>query len=273
MKFQKEKILILFTASFVMATAYGKNDDVARIQKTYPNFIESVSEQYVTWKDNTQMPIHSEQDKNPNRTFEEKFNNPSLYDQMNQVHYQSGMPSNPRLFRPKDDTGRIRYTPFFKKMYGNSPQEVATHLTTIYWLPKIFGTKYPLQVTTINDVDKRLKLISDQLETLVLQNPDYKKYLENPGGTYSWRLIANTNNLSMHSFGMTLDINTKYSNYWQWDLQKSGKSVKDDANLPYHNQIPWPIVLIFEKNGFIWGGKWYHYDTMHFEYRPEIMVS
>jgi D-alanyl-D-alanine carboxypeptidase len=23
--------------------------------------------------------------------------------------------------------------------------------------------------------------------------------------------------------------------------------------------------------GFIWGGKWYHYDTMHFEYRPELM--
>jgi hypothetical protein len=22
---------------------------------------------------------------------------------------------------------------------------------------------------------------------------------------------------------------------------------------------------------FIWGGKWYHHDTMHFEYRPEIV--
>ncbi|MEJ2663631.1 MAG: M15 family metallopeptidase, partial [Spirochaetia bacterium] len=28
----------------------------------------------------------------------------------------------------------------------------------------------------------------------------------------------------------------------------------------------------FEKYGFIWGGKWYHYDTMHFEYRPELLV-
>jgi hypothetical protein len=28
-------------------------------------------------------------------------------------------------------------------------------------------------------------------------------------------------------------------------------------------------VEIFERHGFIWGGKWYHYDTMHFEYRPE----
>lgn len=26
-----------------------------------------------------------------------------------------------------------------------------------------------------------------------------------------------------------------------------------------------------EKHGFIWGGCWYHYDTMHFEYRPELL--
>jgi peptidoglycan L-alanyl-D-glutamate endopeptidase CwlK len=35
----------------------------------------------------------------------------------------------------------------------------------------------------------------------------------------------------------------------------------------------WEIVRIFEKHGFVWGGKWYHYDTMHFEYRPEIVLN
>jgi hypothetical protein len=30
-------------------------------------------------------------------------------------------------------------------------------------------------------------------------------------------------------------------------------------------------VRVFEKHGFIWGGAWYHYDTMHFEYRPELL--
>jgi hypothetical protein len=28
----------------------------------------------------------------------------------------------------------------------------------------------------------------------------------------------------------------------------------------------------FERRGFIWGGKWWHFDTMHFEYRPEIIA-
>jgi len=29
-------------------------------------------------------------------------------------------------------------------------------------------------------------------------------------------------------------------------------------------------VQLFESERFIWGGRWYHFDTMHFEYRPEF---
>jgi hypothetical protein len=36
--------------------------------------------------------------------------------------------------------------------------------------------------------------------------------------------------------------------------------------------MPQEVVAIFEKRGFIWGGKWYHFDTMHFEYRPELLT-
>ena len=32
-----------------------------------------------------------------------------------------------------------------------------------------------------------------------------------------------------------------------------------------------PHVDAFEAEGFIWGGRWLHYDTMHFEYRPELL--
>ena len=38
-------------------------------------------------------------------------------------------------------------------------------------------------------------------------------------------------------------------------------------------QIPTEIIDIFERRGFIWGGKWSHYDTMHFEYRPELLTA
>jgi hypothetical protein len=33
-----------------------------------------------------------------------------------------------------------------------------------------------------------------------------------------------------------------------------------------------PAIKAFESFGFIWGGKWFRFDTMHFEYRPEIPI-
>jgi hypothetical protein len=41
----------------------------------------------------------------------------------------------------------------------------------------------------------------------------------------------------------------------------------------YRNRFPYEIVAIFERHGFIWGGKWGHFDTMHFEYRPELLIE
>ncbi len=70
----------------------------------------------------------------------------------------------------------------------------------------------------------------------------------------------------MHAYGAAIDINTKYANYWRWAL--------GDRDRPrWRNHIPIQIVRIFENHGFIWGGYWYHYDTMHFEYRPELLSS
>jgi hypothetical protein len=92
----------------------------------------------------------------------------------------------------------------------------------------------------------------------------------NPAGTFSYRTIAGTNRLSPHSFGIAIDIDITYADYWRWDIDEGDG---DNGELRYRNRIPMEIVEIFEKNGFIWGGKWYHYDTMHFEYRPELLVK
>ncbi|MCK5249849.1 MAG: M15 family metallopeptidase, partial [Spirochaetaceae bacterium] len=35
---------------------------------------------------------------------------------------------------------------------------------------------------------------------------------------------------------------------------------------------PEAVVEAFEKNGFIWGGKWFLFDQIHFEYRPELII-
>jgi hypothetical protein len=90
------------------------------------------------------------------------------------------------------------------------------------------------------------------------------QYLVPSAGTYNCRPIANTNRLSVHAFGAAIDINTQFSDYWEWSKGPGGSS-------KWRNRIPGEIGEVFERHGFIWGAKWYHFDTMHFEYRPELV--
>lgn len=261
------KISVLIVSLLLSFNVYA---DVSRLVSAYPEQIQAVTEDEVIWKDGTRMPIY---DGVQNKTQQEKIENPSLFEQMNQVYYVPGFPLNIESFTPDSDPGRIRYEPFFKKMYGHTEDAVAAKLVTIFWMPKVFGTAYPLQVTTVNHVDQKLIQISNELEDEVFQHPEYQLFLDDPGGTFSWRFIANTHRLSNHSFGMTIDINPNTADYWQWDLLKAGEVITETTPLVYRNHVPEDIVLIFEKYGFIWGGKWYHYDSMHFEYRPELFTT
>ena len=75
-------------------------------------------------------------------------------------------------------------------------------------------------------------------------------------GTYNCRTIANTSRLSVHAFGAAIDINSKFADYWEWSKGKDGK-------VAWKNRVPGAIGEIFERHGFIWGAKWYHFDSMH----------
>jgi len=84
-------------------------------------------------------------------------------------------------------------------------------------------------------------------------------------GTYNCRAIADTGEPSPHGYGIAIDLNTAVSDYWYWRPHEGA--------IVYRNRMPEEIVAIFEKHGFIWGGKWYHFDTMHFEFRPELLAA
>lgn len=159
------------------------------------------------------------------------------------------------------DPGRIRVDSFFMKIYGTTKSQVQKKLVKVNWCPKLVNQG--ILVTSVNNVHLKIDSISRELDNM----PHLKEYLQNIGGTFNWRQISGTKRMSMHSFGMTVDINTKFSNYWQWDCHCKN----EEAMLLYQNRIPLEIVSVFEKYGFIWGGNWYHYDTMHFEYRPELL--
>lgn len=230
-------------------------DGVGRLMKAYPDHIVGGTANEVRWSDGSVMPYD---DGLKNKPFAELLNNPDLEDGFRFVYDPQAMPP-----AENHDPGRIRYEPFFLKMYGSTREEVKANLVEVVWLPKTVNQK--ILVTKINGVNEKVKLISEELDRM----PEFRRYLENIAGTFNWRKISGTDRLSTHSFGITMDINTRYSNYWQWDCKCTDEKVK----LTYRNKIPLKIVEVFEKHGFIWGGRWYHYDTMHFEYRPELLTN
>jgi len=91
---------------------------------------------------------------------------------------------------------------------------------------------------------------------------------------FNYRDVAGTFARSYHGYGLAVDLIPKsYAGkapYWRWVMDK------DDRwwATPYEKRwaVPQPIVSAFERHGFVWGGKWLFFDTMHFEYRPEILL-
>src|SRR5258707_8476777 len=178
-----------------------------KLINSYKDFITSFSNNHIIFKDGTSMLWD---DGIKNKSYKMLLEKPDLKDMFTQK-YPMGILKSP--LPANFDPGRIRYEPFFLKMYGTTENEVKKNLTEITWCPKLVGQK--ITVTKINGIDKKLVQISKELD----EHPELKKYLTNIGGTFTWRNINGTNRHSMHSFGMTIDINTAYSDYWQWSCK------------------------------------------------------
>ena len=158
------------------------------------------------------------------------------------------------------DPGRIRCTQFFKMVYGNSESSVRSNLTSVDWFD---GQK--LKFNHINGAADSLKAVYLELQQLP---QEYHRYCTQ-ATTFYWRNVRGANRLSAHSFGIAIDINTSYADYWLWSNPKAGEL----DIIEYKNRIPLEIVEAFERHGFISGARWYHFDTMHFEFRPELFYT
>lgn len=217
----------------------------------YPEDVVEVAGAEIVLASGRRMVLDDGRDK----TFDERLEQTDLQDMFHD-RYPWGGPILPpdRNFDP----GRYRADAFFREIYGATQEAVASQLVTVQWLANTRPTALP--VHRKYGIPERLARVSAMLEEM---GPDLVPYLVEPGGTFNWRPIAGTDRLSAHSFAISIDINTGFADYWRW--AGGGPDPSE-----YRNRIPLEIVLAFEAEDFIWGGRWYHYDTMHFEYRPEL---
>jgi hypothetical protein len=221
----------------------------------YPDYLAGYEGNELLWKDGTRMPISDGRD---HKSFEQLLDNPDIKDQFAYPYPLGGDLKTPAA---NEDPGRIRNEPFFLKMYGDCRKgEVTKRMKPVAWMPASRGGT--VRVTTVNGVNEKLAAVVKDLERLPQA---MMKYLVPSAGAYNCRPIANTNRLSVHAFAAAIDINTKFSDYWEWSKGKDGRFV-------WKNRVPAVIAEAFEQHGFIWGAKWFHFDTMHFEYRPELIA-
>lgn len=243
----------LALSSFVAARAATDQENLDRLVAAYPEALKSHDAKNLYWRDGTSMPVD---DGVPNKPFNQLLRRASILDQFHFAYPRGTVSTAPAA---GFDPGRFRNEAFFRKMYGDCRKgEVARNLTTIVWLPKTWGKR--IQVTKVNGISDHLKQISAEIDEL---EPRVKDAAYPIAGVLSCRPVADTGSMSMHSYAAAIDLNLKFSDYWLWAGAKGQPQ--------YRNHMPLPIVEIFERHGFIWGGKWSHYDTMHFEYRPELL--
>lgn len=250
---------LMFACVVVRPTLAAETDRIAtvgaRLIAAYPHTLDRVEAGRLVWKDGTRMAID---DGKGEKSFEQRLAEPDLEDM-----FYAEYPAGPDLAPPAQlsDPGRVRFMPFFEKLYGDClKNQVAGRLVTVQWLPKLGGGT--VRVHPGEGVADRLRAVSAELEALPQQ---FHRYLMPSAGTYNCRPIAGTNRVSAHGLGIAIDLNVAHADYWRWTKPGS------NGVYLYRNRIPPEIVTIFERHGFIWGGKWYHYDTMHFEYRPELL--
>ncbi len=254
-------IILIFVSCFIAQTNNGsvamntlmvENHDTIpsgakKLILSYPALILKYSDNYIIFPDGEKIVY----DDGRKKGFIEQLDDCDIEDMFSMEYDTVSM-----LPKYLNDCGRGRSEQFFKKVYGKSAAEVSANLEKVNW----FSQQIPM--TKINGVSDTLKIIAKELA----KKPHLKKYFEKSSSFY-WRQVRGAKRLSAHSYGIAIDINVANSTYWLW----ANKNKSETDSIKYANKIPLEIVRVFEKHGFIWGGRWYHYDTMHFEYRPELM--
>ncbi|MBN2545108.1 MAG: M15 family metallopeptidase [Spirochaetes bacterium] len=157
---------------------------------------------------------------------------------------------------------------FFDSLYGIYPDERENNLEIFYSLNR------KLRFQNLQNASSNLKKVFKEIERAATKDYEVRNWVNNIQYVYTYinRDVRNIKSQSLHSYGIAIDIlpynRSKYL-YWYWveEFKKDWWNVKEEEKV----KVPNKVVEIFENYGFLWGGKWFFFDIMHFEYRPELI--
>ncbi len=156
---------------------------------------------------------------------------------------------------------------FFHALFGKKETDIRKHCRSFRFLGRtVFMNRM---------CEPALRRVEAEILDLAHHDKTVARYVADLSIAYSFKKkrVIGSDNLSFHSFGLALDLVPKSYHrkqvYWRWS-----KVFREDWHrIPLRDRWspPQPVIHAFEKHGFVWGGKWSHFDTIHFEYRPEIL--
>jgi len=231
--------------------------DILCLMLAYPEYIVDIEKTEdekvnVVLKSGLKLIYDDKKQKNS----ESKMANPDLQDMLEQPY---PLNTSRKLMDKDFDPGRVRVYGLLKETYGSSKQQVENKLANVMAGGRAF------QFNNSNGAGEALKAAMGELIPLAQRNAKVSAAAFPTSGTYNYRVISGTNRLSPHAFGIAIDLARDKRDYWQWASREEGQKRLDS--------YPIEIVEIFERHNFVWGGKWGHFDTLHFEYRPEIIMK
>ncbi len=227
-----------------LAAGHAAAGPLDALASAYPQRIARIDHDTVVFRDGTRMAAGAD---DPAKPFDSLLRNATIADQ-----FRLAYPRGAEIAAPGKnfDPGRFRNEAFFDKLYGDC-RKARPDLVAVRWVD---GTS--LRFARL--AAPQLRAVADEIARLP---PALRRAAWPSAGTYNCRTVKDTGRRSMHAYGAAIDLNLRYSNYWLWETGG------------WRNRMPRAIVDAFERHGFIWGGRWDHYDTMHFEYRPELLGS
>jgi hypothetical protein len=188
--------------------------DLLYLMMAYPEYICDVEPSngkvYIVMKSGKKILY----DDRKSKSVDEKMSNPDLQDMMEQIYPLSDIKE---LMPENYDPGRVRVYPLLKEVYGGTKKEIQSNLINV---KAGYGN---CQFNKNNNAALALKDTMIQIASLAKENHRVAAAAFPTNGTFNYRMIADTNRLSPHSFGTAIDLARDKRDYWKWASRKEGQ--------------------------------------------------